>query len=63
MNNTHTHTHTHIYVSGHLGCFRILSVINNATVNTGVHISFPISVFVFFGKYSSRTAELFGTCF
>ena len=33
----------------HLGCFRILAIVNNAAVNTDVHVSFQISVFVFFG--------------
>ena len=34
---------------GHVGCFHILPIINNAAVNTGVHVSFQITVFVFFG--------------
>ena len=30
-------------------CFHILTIINNAAMNIGVHVSFSISVFVIFG--------------
>ena len=30
----------HLSVSGHLGCFHVLAVINSAAMNTGVHVSF-----------------------
>ena len=30
------------------GCFHVLTMINSAAVNAGVHASFPISVFFFF---------------
>ena len=68
---TPTHTHTHLYhmfiihssVDGHLVCFYILAVVNNAAIkNIGMHGSFQISVFVPFryiprrrvvGSYSS----------
>ena len=48
----HTHAyvykHIHIYhifsthssVDGHLGCSHVLAIINSATMNTGVHVSF-----------------------
>ena len=40
---------------GHLGCFRILAVVNSAAVNIGVHVSFWIMVFFFFSpRYMPR---------
>ena len=50
---THTHTHTHhIFlihssINGNLGYFHILANVNNAAMNTEVHIYFKIIVFVF----------------
>ena len=32
----------HPFVTGRLGCFHILPVVNNATVNIGVLVSFQI---------------------
>ena len=52
--HTYTHTHhvffIHSFIHGHLGCFHILSIQNNAAINTGTHISFQICIFVFSGK-------------
>ena len=46
-----------ISVNGHLGYFPILAIVNNASMNIGMHVSFLISDFVFF-RYilSSRIA-------
>ena len=43
----------HSSVDWYLGCFQVLAIVNNAAVNIGMHVSFPISVlgvlfFVFF---------------
>ena len=32
-----------------LGGFHTLAIVNNAAVNIGVHISFEVSAFIFFG--------------
>ena len=42
---THTHTHTHIFfihssVNRHLDCLHVLSIVNSATSNIRVHVSF-----------------------
>ena len=41
-------------VDGHLGCFLILAIVNNAAVNIRVHVSFQISVFVLF-RYTPKS--------
>ena len=35
---------THSSVDGHLGCFHVLAIVNSATVNNGIHVSFSILV-------------------
>lgn len=39
----------YLSISGHLGCFHILIIVNNSAVKTGVHISLHYSVFSSFG--------------
>ena len=40
---------THLFVEKNLGCIHILVIVDNAAVNIGVHISFQVSAFIFFG--------------
>ena len=39
----------HSSADGHLGCFHVLAVVNSAVMNTRVHVSFQIRVFIFSG--------------
>ena len=43
------HIFIYLSVDGCLGCFHILVIVNSVAVNTGVHISYQVSVFVFPG--------------
>ena len=49
-----------IPVSGHLGCFHVLAIVNSAAVNIGVRVSFGA---MFFSAYMSRhgIAVLYGS--
>ena len=56
------HIFIHLPVSGHLGCFHVLVLVNSAFVNTGVTVSFQIMVFSGYmprsgidGSYGSST--------
>ena len=44
-------------VGGHFGCFPVLAIVNSASLNIRVNISFQISVFsfFFFGIYRPRS--------
>ena len=39
-------------VDGHFGCFHVLIIVNSAAMNIGIHVSFQISIFVFFRIYA-----------
>ena len=56
----------HSSVNGHLGCYHVLAIINNAVKNIGVHVSFLIRVSSGYmpksgieGSYSSCIFSLF----
>ena len=51
----------HSSVDGHLGCLHILTILNSAAMNIGVHVSFWIRVFIFCGYVPrSRIAGSYG---
>ena len=55
------HLLIHSSVDGCLGCFHILAIINGAAMNTGLHMSFQISIFVFL-EYIPRSGVVGSYC-
>ena len=47
------------YINGHLGCFHILTFVNDAAINIGVQISFEKSIFRYIPR--SGIAESYST--
>ena len=47
----------HSSVDGHLGCFHVLTIVNSAAMNTGVHVSFTIVVFLGYMPSSGITGS------
>ena len=50
----------HLSVSGHLGCFHVLVIVNSAVMDIGVHMSLSILVFSVY-MLSSGIAGSYGS--
>ena len=48
----------HSSVNGHLGCFHVLTIVNSAAMNNGIHMSFSILVSL---RYMPRSG-IAGSC-
>ena len=48
---THHIFFIHSLIDGHLACFQILAVVNNAAMDIGVHVSFQIGGLLFLDTY------------
>ena len=42
----------HSSVDGHLGCFHVLTIVNSATMNNGIRVSFSV---LFSSRYMPRS--------
>ena len=49
-----------LIISGHLGCFHLLAIVNNAAMNIGIQIFVRVPAFNYF-RYISRS-EMAGSC-
>ena len=47
----------HSSADGQLGCFHVLAIVNSAAMNTGVHVSFTIVVFLGYMPRSGITGS------
>ena len=57
---TYQNFFTYSSLSGHLGCFHVLAIVNSAAMNIGVNVSYSIMVFL---RYipNSETAGSYGS--